>query len=48
MLVLSSDDFFSRLIDDSVFPSDVDAVAMKRFPGRKEVFGGIVSHLVVL
>lgn len=47
MPVLS--DFFSILIDEAVFAIEaVEVVAgVEMFPVRNEVFGGLVSHLLV-
>lgn len=48
-----SSDFFSILIDDAAFgrlapPTEVEAAGPVQFPARKDVFGGVESHLVVL
>lgn len=55
-MLLSSDDFFSMLIDDAALvipPADeaeeaAVAVGRNMLPARNEVFGGLVSHFVVL
>lgn len=51
-MLLSSDDFFSMLIDDATLCipplAGDDAIGRKLFPAKKDVFGGLVSHLVVL